>query len=101
MVKAPRLRRLLLTVHIICSVGWLGAAGTYLALGTAAATSRNVETVRAAWIGMELAGWLVIVPMAISALTTGVLLSAATPWGLFRHYWVIISLALTTLSLGV
>ena len=38
---------------------------------------------------------------AISALITGVLLSLATPWGLFRHYWVAISLALTALSVGL
>ena len=101
MVKAPRLRRLLLTVHIICSVGWFGAAASYLALGTAAATSPDVATVRAAWIAMELAGWFVVVPLAVSALITGVLLSAATSWGLFRHYWVVISLALTAVSVGV
>ena len=30
---------------------------------------------------MELTGWYVIVPMASSALITGVLLAMATPWG--------------------
>jgi len=101
MVKAPRLRRVLLTVHIICSVGWIGAVSSYLVLGAAAAASANVATVRAAWIGMELTGWFVIVPMAILALLSGVLLSAATPCGLFRHYWVVTSLVLTALSIGV
>ena len=100
MIRAPRPRRILLTVHIICSVGWIGAAATYLSLGVAARGIRDAETVRAAWIGMELTGWFVIVPMASSALITGVLLAMATPWGLFRHYWVAISLALTALSLG-
>jgi len=99
MVKAPRLRRALLTVHIIGSVGWMGAATAYLALGIAASATGNVETFRAAWIGMELIGWFVIVPLVISALLTGVLLAVATPWGLFRHYWVVISLALTALCL--
>ena len=50
---------------------------------------------------MELTGWFVIVPLAISALMTGILLSVATSWGLLRHYWVVASLALTALSLGV
>ncbi len=101
MAKAPRLRRVLLTAHIIGSVGWIGAATAYLGLGVAASVARNVETVRAAWIGMELIGWFVIVPFAVSALLTGVLLALATPWGIFRHYWVVISLALTALSLGL
>ena len=91
----------MLTVHIIGSVGWIGAAATYLALGVSAHAALDVETVRAAWIGMELTGWFVIVPLAISAFVTGVLLSVATSWGLLRHYWVVASLALTALSLGV
>ncbi len=50
---------------------------------------------------MELTGWFVIVPLAVSALITGVLLALGTPWGLFRHLWVVISLVLTALSLGL
>ncbi len=101
MVKAPRLRRVLLSVHIVGSVGWIGAAAAYLALGAAAGTARDVQTVRAGWIAMELTGWFVIVPLAVSALITGVLLALGTPWGLFRHLWVVISLVLTALSLGL
>lgn len=44
---------------------------------------------------MEVAGWSAIVPLALGALATGVLISLGTPWGLFRHYWVVISLVLT------
>ena len=36
-------------------------------------------------------------PLAIAALLTGLVMSLGTHWGLFRHYWVLISLALTTL----
>jgi hypothetical protein len=85
------LRRATLATHIVCSVGWLGAAAAYLALGVAAAVSRDLQIVRAAWIGMELTGWFVIVPLACLAFLTGLVLSLGTPWGLFRHYWVIIA----------
>ena len=95
------LRRATLAAHIVCSVGWLGAAAAYLALGIAAAVSRDMQIVRAAWIGMELTGWFVIVPLACLAFLSGLLLSLGTPWGLFRHYWVIIALPLTALSLVV
>jgi hypothetical protein len=95
------LRRATLAAHIVCSVGWLGAAAAYLALGIAAAVSRDMQIVRAAWIGMELTGWFVIVPLACLAFLSGLLLSLGTPWGLFRHYWVIIALLLTALSLVV
>ena len=57
MQMASALRRLALTVHVVCSVGWIGAAAAYLALAVAAGTSQHVFTVRAAWIGMQLTCW--------------------------------------------
>jgi hypothetical protein len=50
---------------------------------------------------MWLAGWYVIVPLACLALLTGLMLALGTPWGLFRHYWVVIALVLTVLSVVV
>src|SRR5690606_33118186 len=77
------------------------AVAAYLALGVAAVTSREAGTVRAAWIAMEVTGWSVIVPLALAALLTGLVMSLGTPWGLFRHYWVVITLVLTLLATGV
>ncbi len=94
----PRVRKCALTVHLTCSVGWIGAVVTYLALAVAAVTSPDALTVRAAWIAIEVAGWWAIVPLAVAALLTGVVMSLGTHWGLFRHYWVLISLLLTILS---
>ena len=101
MALPPALRRAMLAAHIVCSVGWLGAAAAYMALGVAAEVSMQPQIVRAAWIGMELTGWFVIVPLACLAFLTGLVLSLGTPWGLFRHYWVVIALVLTALSLVV
>ena len=94
----PGVRKLALTVHLTCSVGWIGAVVAYLALGIAAVTSLEVQTVRAAWTAMDVIGWWAIVPLAIAALVTGLLMSLGTHWGLFRHYWVLISLVLTIVS---
>jgi hypothetical protein len=91
----PAARKLTLTVHLTSSVGWIGAVIAYLALGIAAVTSSEVQTVRAAWTAMDVTGWWVIVPLAFAALVTGLVMSLGTQWGLFRHYWVLISLALT------
>lgn len=101
MTMPADLRKLTLTVHLTASVGWIGAVVAYLALGVFAATSQDPQTVRAAWIGMELTGWYTIVPLALAALLTGLIMSLGTPWGLFRHYWVLISLALTLLCVVV
>jgi hypothetical protein len=94
----PSVRKLVLTIHLTSSLGWIGAVVAYVALGISAVTSQDVQTVRAAWIAMELDGWLVIVPLALAALVTGLVISLGTPWGLFRHNWVLISLGLTILA---
>jgi len=98
MTMTPGLRKFVLAAHLTFSVGWIGAVVAYLALGVSAATSQDAQTVRAAWIAMELTGWYVIVPLALAALLTGIVMSLGTPWGLFRHYWVLITLVLTILS---
>lgn len=92
---APGLRKLALIVHLTASVGWIGAVIAYLALGVSAASSQDLLTVRSAWIGMEVTGWYVIVPLAFASLLTGIAMSLGTSWGLFRHYWVLITLGLT------
>ena len=73
----------------------------YLALGLAAVNTVDVQTDRAAWTGMEVVGWFAIVPLAILSLLTGLVMSLGTKWGLFRHYWVVISFALTLFSVVV
>lgn len=47
---------------------------------------------------MEITGWSVIVPLAITSLLTGLLISLGTRWGLFRHYWILISFGLSLFS---
>ena len=98
MTLPPGVRKFTLTIHLSCSVGWVGAVVAYLALGVSAVTSHDAETVRAAWIAMELTGWFVIVPLAVAALLTGLVVALGTPWGLFRYYWVLITLMLTILA---
>jgi hypothetical protein len=98
MTLAPGLRKFVLAVHLTASLGWIGAVLAYLALGVSSVTSHDALTLRGAWVAMELTGWYVIVPLALAALLTGLVISLGTTWGLFRHYWVLISLALTTFA---
>lgn len=101
MMMSPSLRRAALALHVITSVGWIGAAGGYLVLGVSAATSEEPLTVRAAWIGMEVIAWYTVVPLGGLALLTGLMMSLGTSWGLVRHYWVLFALVLTVLALIV
>jgi len=45
-----------------------------------------------------LIAWYVIVPLALASLLSGLVMSLGTRWGLFRHYWVLISLLLTIIA---
>jgi hypothetical protein len=94
----PALRKVVLTAHVVTSVGWLGAVAAYIALDVAAVTSRNVELVRAAYLAMEVVGFSVIVPLAIASVLIGIINSLGTPWGLLRHYWVLLKLLLTVVA---
>jgi uncharacterized membrane protein len=98
MTMTPRLRKFVLTAHVTCSVGWLGAVAGFLALAIAALRSRGPETVRAAYVAMELTGWYVIVPFCLAAMVTGLIMSLGTPWGLFRHYWVLVKFLITVIA---
>ncbi len=98
MIMTPRLRKFALAVHITLAVGWIGAVAGYIALDVAAATSQDAQTLRAAYLAMELIAWYVIVPLALASLLTGLVMSLGTKWGLFRHYWVLISLLLTIIA---
>jgi hypothetical protein len=91
----PRLRKLTLTLHVTSSVGWLGAVAAFLALALAGLTSTSPETVRGAYVAMDVVGWYVIVPFSMASLLSGLVQSLGTAWGLLRHYWVIVKLLIT------
>ncbi|HMI83757.1 MAG TPA: hypothetical protein VK550_06660 [Polyangiaceae bacterium] len=79
-------------------MGWLGSVASFLALAIAGLVIEDAEKVRAAYVAMDLTGWLVIVPLSVASLMTGLVQSLGTPWGLFRHYWVLIKLLLNVLA---
>lgn len=98
---SPAPRKLALSAHLAVSVGWLGAVAGYIALDVTAATSEDPLMLRAAYVGMGVIAGSVIVPLAAAALLTGLLVSLGTKWGLFRHWWVLLSLVLTTFAVVV
>jgi hypothetical protein len=98
MTMPPRLRKFALTAHVTSSVGWLGAVVVFLALAVVGLTSQDAQTVRGAYLVMEPAAWLVLVPLAFASLATGVVQSLGTTWGLFRHYWVLFKLLITVFA---
>lgn len=94
----PRLRKLALVAHVTSSVGWLGAVAVFLALAVAGLTSQDAQTVRAAYLTMDWAGWFVLVPFSFASLLTGLVQSLGTAWGLFRHYWILAKLLINVFA---
>jgi hypothetical protein len=93
----PRISKFMLTTHISFSVGWVGTVAAFLALAIVGITGKQ-PMVRACYIAMEVIAWFVIVPFCIASLITGIVQALVTPWGLFRHYWVVVKLVLTLVS---
>jgi putative copper export protein len=92
------LRKLMLIVHITASVGWIGAAGVFLALAIIGLTSPELHKVRAVYLALEIAALYVIVPLSLCSLVSGLVQSLGTSWGLFRHYWVLVKFLLTVFA---
>jgi hypothetical protein len=97
----PSIRKLALTAHVAASVGWVGALAVFLAHALASVMSESELVVRAAAIAMGLTAWLVIMPLSVASLITGLVQALGTAWGLFRHYWILFKLALTAVATGV
>lgn len=88
-------RKLVLTTHVVASVGWLGAAGAFLVLALVGLRTADLTLARAMYLAMEQVGWYAIVPLCAASLVSGVVQGLGTAWGLVRHWWVAIKLAMT------
>ena len=96
MILSPGLRKVALTAHVMSSIGWFGAVAAFLTLALVGMTSQDPQLVRAAYLTMKLTAWFVIVPFAFVSLLSGIVSSLGTKWGLFRSYWVLLKLVVTT-----
>lgn len=85
-----RPRRLVRATHVVVAGGWLGLVVTMLVLGIAALPTDATTPPATLYTVMELIGGTVIPPLAVATLLTGLALSLLTPWGLVRHWWVVV-----------
>ena len=95
---SPQRRKPLLTLHVATAVSVLGTDLVLLALGISSVGGADPQTIYPA--AHLVANWL-LAPLAIVALSSGVLLGLLTQWGLLRYWWVTIKLALTAILTGV
>ena len=90
-----RPRTIVRAVHVLASVGWLGLVVVMLVLSLSAVTAGDGKIPDFLYQLMEQIGSPVIPIFAVTTLVTGLALSIATPWGLLRHWWIVVKLVLT------
>ena len=83
-----RARKSMVVVHVVVSVSWLALMLCLLTLGATALATDNADTLRTAYQAMEMLGDVLIIPLSLLTLVSGVVLAFGTSWGLFRYYWV-------------
>src|SRR5690349_4787836 len=90
----PSFRKLLLTAHVTTSVATIGAVTGFLALAVVGLRGGEQKAAARAYQAMEVIAWTAILPLIISSLLTGLVQSLGSEWGLFRHYWIVVKLAI-------
>jgi uncharacterized membrane protein SirB2 len=88
------LRRAVLTVHIVASVGLLGDVAAVLAVNIRAATTSDPALASSSYELLQMFSAVFGIPLSFTALLTGVTLGLGTKWGVFRYPWVTTKLAL-------
>ncbi|WP_328340685.1 hypothetical protein [Micromonospora sp. NBC_00421] len=101
MVSRPvrRWRQLVVWLHVVTSVGWMALALVlFVLLVTSRTTPSPAVAVSATSMAQLLDGRL-LAPLANASAFTGFMLAAATPWGFFRHWWVLVKFVITLVQL--
>ena len=90
----PPVRKLVLVLHVLCGVGWMGADIALMVLLVNARMTASAAEVMAGYTAVALIVPVAVPPLCLGVLLTGLLLGWATPWGLVRHWWVFVKLVL-------
>lgn len=88
-------------LHILTSVGWMTLAAVLFTL-MATASAADDPSVRVGALSMaSLVDHRLLATLANASAFTGFLLCVATPWGFFRHWWVLAKFAITIVQLNL
>jgi Predicted integral membrane protein (DUF2269) len=91
---SPRIRRAVLTAHIIASVGLLGDVAAVLAVNVRAATTPDAALASSSYELLEMFSLVFGIPLSFIALITGLTLGLGSKWGVLRYAWVTAKLLL-------
>ena len=93
----PRARKLMLTLHIGLSVTWLGLATAMTALAVTGLATADAQLRHAAYRIMHIFDLVLVIPVVVLAIGTGLVVSLCTQWGLTNHWWVLTKFVLSSM----
>lgn len=96
--SSPRARALLVWMHVLTSVGWMSQALALAVLLTVGLSTGDPGTRLSAVTMAEVLDEHLLLYMANASAFTGLMLSALTPWGYFRHWWVLTKFTITSVQ---
>lgn len=99
--SSQRPRNLLVWMHVLTSVGWMSQALALAVLLTVGLSTRDPGLRVSAVTMAEVLDEHLLLYMGNASAFTGLMLSALTPWGYFRHWWVLTKFAITLVQLNV
>jgi hypothetical protein len=94
----PAKHKLLVLLHIVVSLGWLGLNVGNLTLAVTGLITDDPGTQHAALGAMYLIGGPLLIPVSLLTFGSGILLGMYTKWGLIRYRWVLVKLVLTAVA---
>ncbi|MDU7472322.1 MAG: hypothetical protein E7L01_03020 [Paenibacillus macerans] len=92
-------KNFLVAIHVISVASWIGGTLGMLLLGIYLHSAANGDQLAYTLASMEIIDENLLKYPALLTLLTGVLLSIWTQWGLIKHYWIVIKLVLTLLTI--
>ncbi|WP_051301627.1 hypothetical protein [Actinomadura rifamycini] len=90
----PAVRKTLLLVHVLASVGLVGEVWALVMLNLAATVTADAALVEPAYRLMPVLVMSGGIPLSFIALATGIALGLGSKWGVLRHRWVFAKLLL-------
>jgi uncharacterized membrane protein len=91
---SPAVRRAVLTVHIVASVGLLGDCALIVATNVRAATTGDPQLAASSYELLSMYSLLFGIPLSFASLLSGVALGLGSKWGVLRYRWVTAKLLL-------
>lgn len=91
---APRLRKIVLAIHIVGSVGLIGAVAVLVLMTTIAATTDDAQYAASIYDLASLETAMFGIPLSFVSLFSGLALGLGGRWGVLRYKWTAIKLVL-------